>query len=96
MKQICNFEQYDPPAHNENMLRAELERRALKRQTTLAALAGILSQTAMLVLGILALPYMPVVSVFCFGYVTVTITGSAVLAILCTRKGGNDLWLLLQ
>lgn len=96
MKQIYNFEQHDPPALNENMLRAELERRALRRQTTLTALAGLLSQITMLVLGILALPFMPTVSVFCFCYVTVAMTGSAVLAVICTRKGGNDLWLLLQ
>ena len=42
MKQIYNFEQHKPPVLNENMLRAELERRRLRWQTALLALAGIL------------------------------------------------------
>ena len=42
MNQIYNFEQHKPPVLNENMLRAELERRRLRWQTALVAVAGTL------------------------------------------------------
>ena len=35
MKQIYNFEQHRPPILNENMIRAEIDRRKLHLQTTL-------------------------------------------------------------
>lgn len=46
MKQIYNFENYAPPALNEKTLRREIERRKLRRQMFLLALAAILSQAA--------------------------------------------------
>ena len=43
MKPIYDFEQMNPPVLNESMLRAELEKRKLKKQTTLIAICGIIS-----------------------------------------------------
>lgn len=59
MNQIYNFEQHKPPVLNENMLRAELERRRLRWQTALVAVAGTLLLIAAAMLGFLVLEDYP-------------------------------------
>lgn len=88
MKQIYNFEQHKPPVLNENMLRAELERRRLRWQTALLALAGILLQVAIVLFGYSAIDWYPWISAICFGYVIITTTGCGVIAVTYSRKGG--------
>ena len=91
MNQIYNFEQYKPPVLNENMLRAELERRRLRWQTTLIAVAGILIQILLVLFGFVTKNEYPVITVACLIYVVFSVTGCSVLAIVCTRKGGLTL-----
>ena len=88
MKQIYDFEQHQPPVLNENMLRAEAERRRLRWQTALIALAGILMQVLLVALGIFVQFDYPVITVICFAYVVLSTTGGSVLAVVCTRRGG--------
>lgn len=88
MKQIYNFEQHKPPVLNENMLRAELERRRLRWQTALLALAGILLQVAIVLFGYSAIDWYPWISAICFGYVIITTTGCGVIAVTYSRRGG--------
>lgn len=90
MKQIYNFEQHRPPVLNENMLRAELERRRLRWQTALIALAGILLQAVVVVAGLLVMNDYPMLTMLCLGYTVVSITGGSVLAVVVTRKGGTS------
>ena len=91
MKQIYNFEQHTPPVLNENMLREELERRRLRWQTALVAVAGILIQFLLILLGLFSLNEYPILTALCFLYVVLSTTGGSVLAIICTRKGGLSL-----
>lgn len=88
MKQIYNFEQQKPPVLNENMLRTELERRRLRWQTALIAVAGILIQVLLILIGFVTKNEYPIITVVCLIYVVISITGSSVLAIVYTRKGG--------
>lgn len=88
MNQIYNFEQHKPPVLNENMLRAELERRRLRWQTALIAVAGILFQVLLILVGFVTKNEYPIITVVCLIYVVISITGSSVLAIVYTRKGG--------
>lgn len=88
MNQIYNFEQHKPPVLNENMLRAELERRRLRWQTALIAVAGILIQVLLILVGFVTKNEYPMITVVCLIYVVISITGSSVLAIVYTRKGG--------
>lgn len=88
MKQIYNFEQHKPPVLNENMLRAELERRKLRWQTALLALAGILLQVVVALFGYSAIDWYPWISAVCFGYVIISTTGCGVIAVAYSRKGG--------
>ena len=88
MKQIYNFEQHTPPMLNENMLRAELERRRLRWQTALVAVAGILIQGFLVMFGAAVRSEYPLMTALCLVYVVLSTTGGSVLAIVCTRKGG--------
>jgi len=88
VKQIYNFEQQKPPVLNENMLRTELERRRLRWQTALIAVAGILIQVLLILIGFVTKNEYPIITVVCLIYVVISITGSSVLAIVYTRKGG--------
>ena len=88
MNQIYNFEQHKPPVMNDNMLRAELERRRLRWQTALIAVAGILFQVLLILVGFVTKNEYPIITVVCLIYVVISITGSSVLAIVYTRKGG--------
>ena len=89
MRQIYDFEQHNPPALNENMLRAELERRKLRRQTALLAVAGLLLQAAVTLLGYSAIDWYPWLSAACFAHVIVSTTGCGVVAVVYSRKGGK-------
>lgn len=88
MKQIYDFEQNKPPVLNENMIRAELEKRKLRWQTALLAVAAFLLQIVMILLGLVTSVDYPWIAVGCFGYVVFSITGSSVIAIVYSRKGG--------
>lgn len=91
MKQIYNFEKHNPPILNENMLRAEQERRKNHLQTVLLFVAGLLLQIVVLLLGYSAIDWYPWLTVFCFGYVIISTTGGGVIAVTYTRKGGSKI-----
>lgn len=97
MRQIYDFEQYVPPVLNEAMLRHELERRQLRKQIILLALAVVLSQTATVLSGVLVRELLPVVSTVCFGYTAVSAAGSVVIAVVYSyrKKGGDEVWQLV-
>ena len=77
------------PVLNEQMLRAELERRKLRIQTAVAVLAGFLLMIAAVLLGYSAIDWYPVLSLLCFGYIMIAATGGGVIAIVYSRKGGK-------
>lgn len=88
MKQIYDFEQYNPPALNERIVREESEKRKLRFQTALIALAGILIQIVVAILGFEIMEEYPVITIFCFLYVFLSTTGGSVLAVVYAQKGG--------
>lgn len=88
MKQIYNFDQHKPPVLNENMLRAELERRRLRWQTALIAVAAILLLIVTAMLGYLVLEDYPWLTALCLAYILFSATGGSVLAVVVTKKGG--------
>lgn len=88
MKQIYDFEQYNPPALNERIVREEIEKRKLRWQTALIALAGILIQIIIAVLGFEAVDEYPIITILCCMYVLLSTTGGSILAVVYTQKGG--------
>ena len=92
MKKIYDFEQHIPPAVNENMLRNELKKRMLEKQTAVLLIAGILIQVAIVLFGLSQFNTYPFITMICIGYVIISIVGSFILTIVCTRKGESNLW----
>jgi len=68
MKRIYNFEKCYPPALNEKMLQAEIEKRRTRKQTALLALASILFQVVAIIVGMISLYVYPIVAGISFVY----------------------------
>ncbi len=89
MKQIYNFEANQPPVLNESMLKDELKKRQLRRQTTMAAIAGILIQLVLLLCAVLLAKDYMLLSVLCVAYVIFSATGGTVVAIFMNSRVGK-------
>ncbi|KPU42980.1 hypothetical protein OXPF_34110 [Oxobacter pfennigii] len=86
MKQIYHFDCTHPPVVSEKMLRAELERRTIERQTAVLALAGILAHMCLIFTAIVLRPFNAMLSLICIAYVCVAISGSGAIAIVFDHK----------
>lgn len=91
MKQIYNFECIDPPIINENMLRTEQEKRKVTVQTTIAAIGSLLLLAVIALLGSITYELYPWITAICLIYIIISVTGSSVIVVTCTRKGGRKL-----
>ena len=89
MNQIYNFEMEEPPVLNESMLRAELEKRRIRRQTAMAAVAGILIQIVFLLCAVLLAKEYLLLSILCVAYVILSATGGTVIAIIINSSAGK-------
>ena len=88
MSRIYDFERYEPPALSERQLRSKLEVEKTRRQTALVALASVLLQAALVVLGYSAAGWYPWLTVLCFAAVFFGTSGGVALAAIASRKGG--------
>ena len=88
MKQTFNFEQFDPPILNENILRRKLEKRAERRRTVLLTVAGALFQAVFVLLGLLCWSTAPALALACVGFAIVSVVGSGVITIIYAQRGG--------
>lgn len=88
MKQTFDFEQFDPPILNENLLRRELEKRAERRRTVLLTIAGALFQAVFVLLGLLCWSTAPALALACIGFAIVSMVGSGVITIIYAQRGG--------
>ena len=88
MKQTFDFEQFDPPILNENILRRELEKRAERRRTILLTIAGTLFQAVFVLLGLLYWSTAPALALACIGFAIVSMVGSGVITIIYAQRGG--------
>ena len=89
MNQIYNFNAKEPPVFNESMLRTELEHRHLRRQTTIAAIAGILIQIVLLLCAVLLAKEYLLLSILCVIYVIFSATGGTIVAIIINSSVGK-------
>ena len=87
MKQTFDFEQFDPPILNENILRRKLEKRA-ERRTVLLTVAGALFQAVFVLLGLLCWSTAPALALACIGFAIVSMVGSGVITIIYAQRGG--------
>lgn len=86
MKQIYDFEQNTPPVINENMIRAEIERRRLRWETALVAVGSLLTMCCLLLMAVQLYDIMPLLSFAYTMYVCVAVTGGSVIALVFVQK----------
>lgn len=92
MKQIYCFDGIQPPAISEKTLRTEIERRKMKRQAALLALAGMLAEVCLLITALILQPVNAVLSMIIIAYVCVAMCGGGVIAIVFIHKRRNFIW----
>ena len=86
MKQIYRFDAYPPPRCSEALLRERLEKRRRRRITILLALAGVLLQGAMGLLGGLLWPDLPVLAAVLILSPLPAAAGGGTLAVVYAQK----------
>ena len=87
MRQIYQFDRVRPPRLTEAMLRRERERRQLRRQTALLALAGMLVCACLLAVSwLLLVRGHPLLALACVLYLCAALTGGGVLTIVAVQR----------
>lgn len=86
MKQIYRFDAYPPPRCSEAWLRDRLAQRRQRRITILLALAGVLLQAAMVLLGVLLWPDLPIFAASLILYPLLAAAGGGTLAVVYAQK----------
>ena len=86
MNPTFDFEAHRPPVLTERMLRAEADRRKLRRQTLILSLAALVTQVILVVLGIMLYQTQPVLSLLCLGYVCLSTAGGGLAALIYQKE----------
>lgn len=86
MKQIYRFDGNTPPILRESVLQEVLERRRLRRQTTLLVLAGMLCLLCLFLTAGLLYPVHPALTLACVVYLCAAVTGACVLTVVFMQK----------
>lgn len=86
MNPTFDFEAHRPPVLTERMLRAEADRRRLRRQTLILTLAALVTQVILVVLGIALYETQPVLSLVCLAYVCLSAVGGGLAALVCQKE----------
>ncbi len=87
MNSIYNFEEHTPPKLTEQMLQAELNRRALHRQTKLLRLAALLVSLCLLLFSAMIFPYSPFLSLAGSLFVVLWLAGSSIIGLVFFKTG---------
>lgn len=88
MEQIYNFEGAKPPILNENMLKAEAERREARRLAVLFTLASVFLMALVVWFAVSIAEYAPITAFVCAAYAAVSLLGGSAAAIVYAQKGG--------
>lgn len=86
MNQIYDFAAARPPYLTEEKLRAEAQRRKLRRQTLILTLAALATQVILVVFGLVVYETQPMLALVCLGYVCLSATGGGLAALVYTKE----------
>ena len=86
MDQLYRFDGAPPPALTEALLRSELEKRRLRRETILVTIAAILTQLCLVLLAAALYPVRPGLALVCTVYLCLSVSGGGVLALVYTQQ----------
>ena len=86
MTPFYDFEAHRPPVLTESGLRAEADRRKLRRQTLILTLAALATQVLLVVLGLLLVPTQPMLAMVCLAYVCLSAAGGGLAALIYQKE----------
>lgn len=86
MKQIYNFEPKNPPVLSETILVEEIEKRKQKGQTITLFIAGIVIQLVILLFGLMAFDFYPIITMGCVVYALLSVAVSGIMAGVYVRR----------
>lgn len=86
METIYHFDDYTPPRCSEALLRERLEKQRQRRIAILLAMAGVLLQAAMALLGVLLWPDLPILAAALILYPLPAAAGGGALAVVYAQK----------
>ena len=87
MNPIYNFNEHTPPVLTERMLRDELERRTLRRQTRLLRIASLLVSLCFLLCGVLLFSEHTVLAIGCLAFVILSLVGNGIISFVFYKTG---------
>lgn len=87
MNQIYNFDEHTPPMLSERMLRDELARRTLRRQTKILRIASLLVSLCFLLCGVLLFPEHTVLAIGCLAFVVLSLAGNGIISFVFYKTG---------
>lgn len=87
MNPIYNFDEHTPPVLNERMLRDELARRTLRRQTALLRIASLLVSLCFLLCGVLLFTEYLVLAIACLAFVIISLVGNGIISFVFYKSG---------
>lgn len=87
MNQIYNFNEHTPPVLTEHMLRDELARRALRRQTRLLRIASLLVSLCFLLCGVLLFSDYTLLAIGCLAFVILSLVGNGIISFVFYKTG---------
>lgn len=87
MNQIYNFSENPPPVLTERMLRDELARRTLRRQTRLLRIASLLVSLCFLLCGVLLFSEHTVLAIGCLAFVLLSLAGNGIISYVFYKTG---------
>lgn len=86
MKNIYDFTRFCPPIVTGKSLRAETERRKLRKQTVLLTLAALLIEMCLLLSALVLFLDNSALAILCSAYFVISLTGGGVLTIVFIQK----------
>lgn len=89
MKQIYSFDKGAPPYIDEDIIKAELEKRQLRIYFSIIAVAVVLMQSAALLLGYMAYPFMPELTLACVLFSVFSLFSAMVVFVLFNKIRGD-------
>ena len=86
MTRFYDFDGHRPPVLTEESLRAEADRRKIRRQTLILTLAALATQVLLVVLGLVLAPTRPLAALACLGYVCLSVSGGGLAALMFQKE----------
>ena len=86
MTQFYDFSAHRPPILTQETLRAEADRRRVRRQTLILTLAALATQGILVVLGLMLAPTQPLAALACLGYVCLSVSGGGLAALIVQKE----------